>query len=112
MFVMKINFSSNKLQKTFNSEKELKRQYGSEQAKKIKTRIGVLKAAANLAEVPVQKPERCHQLEGNRKNEFAVDLKHPFRLIFRPEILSKDGVYDLTEITSIIITAVEDYHGN
>ena len=109
---MKIYFSTKKLQKIFNSEKELLKNYGVEQTNKIKMRMAVLKAAVNLAEVPVQKPERRHQLQGNRKNEFTVDLKHPFRLVFRPEVLSKDGVYDPTEITSIIIIGVEDYHGN
>lgn len=107
---MEVYFSNNKLQKIFNSEKELVKNYGTLQAKKIMMRMKVLKAAKNLDEVPKQRPDRCHQLKGDRKGYFAVDLVHPFRLIFRPKILSSDEIYDLTKITSIIIFGVENYH--
>lgn len=72
--------------------------------------MSVLKAAINLAEVPTIKPDRCHQLIGNRKDEFAVDLKHPFRLIFKPKLNSPNEKNDLTLITEIIILEVENYH--
>ncbi len=112
---MNISFATNKLQKVFNAEKELVKAYGSNQAKKIRIRLKVLENAANLAEVPAQKPERRHQLIGDRKEQFAVDLVQPFRLIFKPEVatsLLPDGGYDLTLITGIIILGVEDYHGD
>ena len=25
---------------------------------------------------------RCHALKGNRKGQYAVDLEHPYRLVF------------------------------
>ncbi|HPA63271.1 MAG TPA: type II toxin-antitoxin system RelE/ParE family toxin [Spirochaetota bacterium] len=111
---MKIGFASQKLQKIFNSEKELKKAYG-DQSSKIKIRMKVLESAVNLEEVPHQKPERRHQLKGDRKNQFAVDLIQPYRLVFEPdsqiEFLS-DGGIDLKQVTGIIILGVEDYHGN
>lgn len=74
----------------------------------------MLLAAPNLADVPTHKPERCHPLTGERAGQFAVDLKQPFRLVFIPNhdpIPSKpDGLIDLTQITSIKVLSIEDYH--
>jgi proteic killer suppression protein len=76
--------------------------------------MAVLKAADNCAMVPTQKPERRHELTGKRKGTFAVDLKHPFRLIFKPNHepvpVKKDGGIDLSKVTAITILGVEDYH--
>jgi len=109
-----IAFRNKILKKAFNSEKELKKQFGSEKARLIMRRMAVLRASPVLAEVPHKKPERRHELSGKRSGQFAVDLKHPFRLIFKPdhEPLSRkdDGGLDLTQITAIKILEVEDYH--
>jgi toxin HigB-1 len=111
---MDITFSNEKLAKIFNSEKSLVREYGPENAKKIKRRMAVLRAAYCLEEVPVLPPERRHELSGNRKEQFAVDLKHPRRLIFVPNYnplpRKADGGLDLKKISAITIINVEDYH--
>lgn len=110
---MKIYFKNKKLKKIFDSEKELIKYYGKDLAKNIKIRMKVLQSATNLEEISWQKPERRHQLKGNRKNQFAVDLYQPYRLIFTPDgedIFDLDGNYDLKKITAIIILSVEDYH--
>lgn len=110
---MKIGFATQKLQKIFNSEKELKKKYGV-RADKIRIRMKVLESSANLEEVSPSKPERRHQLKGDRKEQFAVDLIHPFRLVFMPDrepVLLPDGGIDLKQVTGIIILSVENYHG-
>jgi proteic killer suppression protein len=110
---MRIVFDTKKLQKIFNSEKELLKVYGATQSEKIKKRMKVLEAAVNLMEVPTKKPERRHQLKGNRKEQFAVDIYNPHRLIFKPEgdpQLLPDGGIDIKQVTGIIILGVEDYH--
>lgn len=111
---MDILFKSTRLLKTFNSDKALQREYGSERARLIKRRMSLLRAAPTLADVPVEKPDRRHQLTGERKNQFAVDLKHPFRLVFTPGHdpipRTEDGGIDLKNVTAIIILGVEDYH--
>ncbi len=110
---MEIQFSSKKLEKTFNSERLLKKEYG-EQARKIRLRMAVLKSASSLAMVPTSKPDRRHELSAERKGTFAVDLKHPFRLIFEPSEKTvprkEDGGIDLEKVLSITILKVEDYH--
>jgi hypothetical protein len=107
---MKIHFSTKKLQKIFNSNDKLIKHYGADQTIKIKLRMSTLKSAVNLAQVPTDKPERRHQLQGKRSLEFALDLKQPFRLIFKPKLNSHNEKYDLTSITEIIILGVENYH--
>ncbi len=77
-------------------------------------RMAVLTGADHLGLVPVQKPERRHQLSGNLQDHFAVDLVHPFRLVFKPAQdpipLRDDGGIDLEAVTAIEIVHVLDYH--
>ncbi len=77
-------------------------------------RMVVLRAAPSLGDVPHQKPERRHQLIGDRDEEFAVDLKYPFRLVFVPNHdpipRKNDEGIDIFKVTSIKIIGVEDYH--
>lgn len=90
------------------------KEYGEQTADKIQIRMIVLRSANNLDLVPKTPPDRCHQLTNNRKETFAVDLKHPFRLIFKPDMEEipklSDGGIDLKEINVIKILGVEDYH--
>ena len=72
-------------------------------------------AAESLAMVSVLPPARLHQLDGQKKGQFAVDVLHPYRLILEPwheELpLLEDGGIDKSKITRVRILAVEDYHG-
>ena len=112
---MDITFRSEKLAKIFNSEKSLVREYGIENAIKIKRRMAVLMAANCMEEVSARPPERRHELSGDRKGQFAVDLKHPLRLVFEPNHnplpRKADGGLDLKKISAVTIIEVEDYHG-
>ena len=111
---MDITFKNRKLQKIFNSKKLLIKKYGSENAGLIMRRMAVLTAAPTLQDVPFRKPERRHELTGKRKKQFAVDIVHPYRLIFEPNHAvipeKEDGSIDLARITAITILEVEDYH--
>jgi proteic killer suppression protein len=111
---MNIVFKTTKLEKMFNKERGLVKAYGAERAAIIMKRMVFLKAAGNLYRVPVTPPYLRHQLTGNYKGCFAVNVKHPYRLIFRPindplPVLG-DGGLDLTRVTDIEIIGVEDYH--
>ena len=59
-------------------------------------------------------PARMHQLKGNRDEQFAVDLVHPYRLVFEPNHdplpRKKDGGINLEQVTAIKIMEVVDYH--
>ena len=82
---MDMAFRNKTLKKVFNSEKELKKEFRPEKARLIMRRMAVLRTSSVLAEVPHTKPERRHELSGKRSGQFAVDLKHPYRLIFKQD---------------------------
>ena len=111
---MGITFRNSKLQRTFNSDRELRRTYGDNLAKKIRLRLAILVSAANLALVPAVPPTRRHALAQNRKGQYAVDLDGRNRLIFTPNHvpvpLKEDGGVDLESVTEITILEVVDYH--
>ena len=111
---MDIAFRTRKLEKRFNSGEALRKSHGARMAKTIATRMAVLKAARNLGMVPVTPPERRHQLVGNRNDEFAVDLVHPYRLVLKashePVPRNDDGGIDPDRVTAVTILGVIDHH--
>ena len=111
---MDIFFKTRKLAKVFNSERELRRQYGDRMARAIKLRLAVLKHARTLSMVPVTPPDRRHALAGKRKEQYAVNLVHPYRLVFEPN-RGAVGIREATDhdtggVTAITIVEVVDYH--
>ena len=111
---MDILFKTRKLAKVFNSERELRKQYGDRMAKTIAMRLAVLKHARTLSMVPATPPERRHRLAGKRKEQFAVDLVHPYRLIFEPHdgagATIDAGNRETGGVTAITVVEIVDYH--
>jgi proteic killer suppression protein len=109
-----ILYKNGKLAKVFNSESQLKQKYG-DRAKFLKRRLYEMSAAGSLEELRSLPQARCHELKENRKGTLAVDVGHPYRLVFEPAndpIPRKlDGGLDWTKVTAIRILEVEDYHG-
>ncbi len=46
-----------------------------------------------------------------RDDEYAVDLVHPFRLVFRPVLSAGVELHELEYIDIIRLVEVTDYHG-
>ena len=111
---MDITFRNRKLARIFNSERRLRKAYGDRRARTIMMRLAVLKSARTLSHVPTTPPERRHQLRGDRDEQYAVDLVHPYRLIFVPNHdplpRREDGGIDTDAVTAITIMEVADYH--
>lgn len=113
---MDLFFQNKRLQKAAVDEAVCRREYGVEMAKKFALRLASLRAAASLADFwpPKSGPERCHELKGELDGTFSVDLKQPYRLLFRPaepvEPLP-DEQERWRSITSIEIVSIEDTHG-
>lgn len=109
-----ILFQDRKLEKLCNDQSLLVRKYGPIRAKILRRRIGEFRAAETLEVMRSLPQVRCHELKGNRAGTLAVDLDHPFRLIFEPAnnpIPGKpDGGLDWTKVTAIRVLSVEDYH--
>jgi len=111
---MEITFKTNKLQKKCDSDSALVKAYGQECARKITRRLDDLLDMTCLEEMRPPFPGRCHELKGDRKGQFALDVKHPLRLIFKPANLDvkmkEEGGLDWTSVTAVQIIEVEDYH--
>jgi len=111
---MLIFFSSKKLAKCCNQQKVAEKNYGQRNAQKLMQRLSELHAANNLFEISKLPPPRCHELTGQQKGTFSVDLEHPYRLLFCPAHnpiprLPDHGI-DLKSVTEIEITSIEDTH--
>ena len=68
---------------------------------KIHMRIDEIRAADTIEELIACRIGRCHPLLGKRRGQYAMDLVHPFRLIFE-----KKG----NEIQIAHIIDITDYH--
>lgn len=112
---MDIIFNSGKQEKLFNNHKSLIREYGEQQAQRIRRRLDEIRAAETLADLRTLPQARCHELTGNRAGQLSVDVVHPYRLIFVPAHdpipLKADGGLDWTRVTAVQIIGVEDTHG-
>lgn len=98
---MEITYKSNKLEKVCTDAKAAERSYGKAMAEKIQMRIDEI-TAADTVEMMIQfHIGRCHSLTNNRKGQYAVDLIHPYRLVFE-----KHG----NEIQIAHIMEIVDYH--
>lgn len=110
---MDITFTPAKLRKRLSDQAEMDKAFG-QTAKTLRLRLTVLRGAVTLDDVPKFKPDRCHQLKSDRDEQFAVDLKHPLRLVFEvandPVPRKPDGGIDLKTVTAIRIVEIIDYH--
>ena len=109
---MDILFKSRKFEKQCNEYKELVRAQGVRRAQLIRARLDALLAATCLEDV--RNVGRLHELKGNRKGQFSLDLDHPCRLILVPDHepvpSNKDGGMDWERITAVRIVEIEDTH--
>lgn len=112
---MNIYFKTKKTEKNFTEDAKMQKNWGIHITKKLKQRMMEIRASETLEVLCTIPGARCHKLTGKRDNQYAVDLKHPYRLIFEPYHspmpLLSDGGFDKSKITSILIIEVVDYHG-
>ncbi len=110
---MKLSFKTKKLEKQLTNLPQMKKAFGT-RTKKVNQRMGEIKASDNLSVLMSIPAARCHQLTGDKKGSFAVDISNNHRLIFEPNhnpIPRKDdNSIDHIKITDIQILGTEDYH--
>jgi len=110
---MDISFATNRLERQMSSAAALKRHYG-DRAARLQLRLEVLFQADCLADIPDTPPTRRHELTGDWKGHFAVDVTGNWRLIVRPDHdpvpLLGNGSIDLEAVTAITIVDFLDYH--
>lgn len=105
---MDVFFADPKLEEICASHRRLVRTFGSENAARIEMRLQHLDEAESLHDLQ-RLGGRLHQLKADRAGQFALDLKHPRRLVFVP--IDADEPYDdWSEIHSVEIIEIVDYH--
>lgn len=79
---MQIEYRTKKLEKVCTNASEAEKKHGQNMAAKIHQRIDEISAALSVEMMLQFGIGRCHQLKGDRKDQYAVDLVHPYRLVF------------------------------
>lgn len=98
---MDITYKNKKIEKICTDARMAERTYGRLMAEKIFQRVDEI-GAADTVEMMIQfHIGRCHPLTQDRKGQYAVDLVHPYRLIFE----KKGGEIQIANIVEIV-----DYH--
>lgn len=98
---MEIGYQNRSIEKVCTNASVAEKKYGSEMAEKIQMRIDQISAAPGIEYLIQYHIGRCHPLQQNRKNQFAMDLVHPMRLVFE-----KRG----TDIQIACIMEIVNYH--
>ena len=87
------------------------RQLGAAGARRLRTRLAELQAAATVGHLVSGRP---HPLHGDRAGQFAIDLDGGRRLVFRPSEqpppLRADGSIAWERVAAIDIVFIGDYH--
>jgi len=108
---MDIVFKTEALRTLCSSEREAKKQLGANSAKKLRTRLADLRAAARVSNLIAGRP---HPLKGDRSNQFALDLHGGMRLVFESADVATpvttDGAIDWQQVSALRIVFIGDYH--
>jgi proteic killer suppression protein len=111
---MRVSFVNKRLQKELNAGRDMERIHGTRRAKLLRQRLFEIENTAILSDLRLIPGPRLHQLHGNRKGQFSVDLDHPYRLIFVPNdkpvpVLPSGGI-DEASVVSVLILEIDDPH--
>lgn len=98
---MQIEFKTRTLEKDCLIAQKTIKKYGKDMAELIHRRLDVLTAVESLDYLLQYRVNGCHQLKGKRKNQYAMDLVQPFRLIFE---------LNGCELNIIRIIEITNYH--
>lgn len=98
---MHITYKNNKIKKICTDATTATKIHGSRMADIIHQRIDEITSSESVEFMLKFRIGRCHELEGNRKDQYAVDLVHPYRLVFNKQE---------NEIQIAHILEIVDYH--
>lgn len=98
---MVVRYRTEQLRKVCEDASIAGKKYGDAMAEKIQMRIEQLQAAESVEMLVSWHIGRCHPLQGNRKGQYAMDLTHPYRLIF-------EKVNE--QIIAVKVLEIVDYH--
>ncbi len=98
---LEITYKTKKIERICTDAKTAEKTYGRKMAEKIQQRMQEIQSVDNVEIMVKYHIGRCHPLKNNRKGQYAVDLVHPYRMIFN--IIGD-------EIQIVRILEIVDYH--
>ena len=98
---MKVVYKTRALQRVCTDASEARKKYGADMARRITRRIDQLHSAKTVEHLIQLKTGRCHPLKGDRAGQYAMDLVHPYRLIF-------EKIGDVIQVAQVV--EIADYH--
>ncbi|MCC5812011.1 MAG: killer suppression protein HigA [Ectothiorhodospiraceae bacterium] len=108
---MNVTYKDAAIEELCLQQRIAQKELGKPGAKKLKSRLADLYAAANPTDLPVGHP---HPLRGDRLGQYAVNLHGGVRLCIEPKHnpppLKQDGGIDWASVTDIVIVYIGDYH--
>ncbi len=108
---MIVEYKNTKLKKQCEDPTIAQKDFRTGIGNKLSQRISEFISAVNLSDIKALPAARLHKLEGARSDEYAVDLVHPHRLVFKPILDDRNNIRMLELITVVRIEEVTDYHG-
>lgn len=103
---MKIRYRTKKLEKVCTNANKAQEKWGKKQSEKIFQRLQELSIVDTVDELITYRFGRCHALTGDRKGQYAMDLIHPYRLIFS----ITDDTVQIADVETAMIEDITDYH--
>ena len=110
---MEIYFDSNSLKTCLEKSKKGRKKFGTETYEKIIMRLQEIRAIKNMTDLFKLPALRLHQLKGQRKGQWAIDVDKNNRIAFYPlnnEDQKIKGDIDFDDIVKISVVFVGDYH--
>ena len=99
--MLEISYSSSTFRKVCEDAEVATKRYGAKMAAKIQQRIEEIRAALSVEMLIQFHIGRCHPLTGDRKGQYAMDLTHPYRLVFEKRN---------DRLVAVEILEIVDYH--
>lgn len=99
--MIRISYKTSQLRRVCEDAEVATRKYGPKMAEKIHMRIDQIHAADSVEMLVQFSIGRCHLLQGDRKGQYAMDLVHPYRLVFEKKN---------EQLIAVEILEIVDYH--
>ena len=108
---MEFDFQDDHLRTLCETSAKAQRELGQPCARKLKSRLADLAAAAHVGELVAGRP---HPLKGDKAGQFSLSLQGGKRLVFEPAMdpvptLGSGGIA-WNEVTRVRIIFIGDYH--
>ncbi len=112
--MMQVGFRTTQLAKLCSDPSVRRRKLGEERARKVQLRLDQLVAAADLSVLCALPQARCHQLTGDRFEQFSLDLDGPHRMLIEvadnPVPRTDDGGIARDLVRRVVVIEIVDPH--